>query len=207
MALTAEVKKEVAKKIEEYEGRVNHLYLDSVGKVTVGVGHLIPNKNSMSINLYKMKNNMPTQLATLPEKQAEYEKIIKQKKGYKASWYKQHTTLVMKDTDINTLRDKHIDSFYKELTNIYKKSKGYPNDFDKLPKEVQMALFDMIFNLGANKIINTFKTFDKAIKKGDWNTAAKESNRPQVATARNQYVKKLLESAAAKEKAKAKGTR
>ncbi len=107
---------------------------------------------------------------------------------------KKHTKLIMKSETIDALLAKHIDSFYKELTGIYQKSKGYPDDFDKLPKNVQLALFDLIFNLGASQIVNKFKKFNKALKAKDWATAAKESNRPEISTDRNNYVKKLLTS-------------
>lgn len=100
----------------------------------------------------------------------------------------------MKDSDINTQRDKHINSFYLELSRIYTKANGYTNDFDKLHKNLQLALFDMIFNLGATRIVKSFPNFNKALKAGDWKTAAKESNRPDVNAARNQYVKQLLTS-------------
>jgi len=195
MPLAANIKSELAKKIEQYEGRFNHLYLDTKGKVTVGVGHLIANRTAIaSVNLYKTKSKLPTQLASLQEKQAEYDKVAKLPWGqrYGASTFKAHTTLVMKDADINLQRDKHIDSFYKELTNIYKKSNGYTDDFDKLHKNVQLALFDMIFNLGATKIVSKFPGFNKALKAGDWKKAATESNRPDVNAARNTYVKQLL---------------
>jgi GH24 family phage-related lysozyme (muramidase) len=133
-------------------------------------------------------------MANLAEKQAEYDKIAKLPYGqrYGASSFKSHTTLVMKDIDINTQREKHINSFYTELTRIYKKSKGYSDDFDKLHKNVQLALFDMIFNLGATKITGSFPSFNKALKAEDWKKAATESNRPDVNLARNQYVKQLL---------------
>lgn len=197
MALDATVKQEVIKKLEEYEGRVNHLYLDSKGKVTVGVGHLIASKAGMAtVQLYTLKNGVAAGLATAKEKDTEYDNVSKQKKGYVASWYKQHTKLIMKDTDINAQRDKHIANFYQELTNIYQKSKGYTDDFDNLSKDVQKALFDMIFNLGASKIVHVFKEFNKAVKAGDWEKAAKESKRTGVKAARNEYVKNLLESAA-----------
>ena len=100
--------------------------------------------------------------------------------------------MVIKDSDINLQRDKHINSFYNELTTLYKKSNGYTDDFDKLHNNVQLALFDMIFNLGASKIISSFPRFNKALKAGDWKKAATESNRPDVNAARNQYVKQLL---------------
>ena len=196
MPLNAIVKTQVSKKLEEYEGRINHLYLDSVGQVTVGVGHWIANRAAVAT--LPLSNAKTGKLATLAEKQAEYDSVSKQTKGFKAAWYKQHTTLVMNDSDITTLRDKHITSFYAELTNIYKKSKGYPADFDKLPEAVQKALFDMIFNLGATKLVNVFKNFDAAVKAGDWKKAGQESNRPQISAARNLYVKQLFLSAAAK---------
>lgn len=108
-------------------------------------------------------------VASLVEKQAEYDKISKLPYGqrYGSNSFKPHTSLVMKDSDINTQRDKHINNFYAELTNIYKKSNGYPDDFDNLHKNVQLALFNMIFNLGATKIVGSFPNFNKALKSSD----------------------------------------
>ena len=80
MPLSAIVKTEVSKKIEKYEGRIPHLYLDTVGKVTVGIGHMIPNKVAMStVTMYKQSssNNLAV-LATITEKNAEYDAIKKQ---------------------------------------------------------------------------------------------------------------------------------
>lgn len=205
MALKAIVKTTVEKKLEEYEGRYNHMYLDSKGKVTVGVGHLIPNKIAVAvITLYKTKKNIASTPATVNEKQDEYDTVAKQKKNYKASWYKQYTTLIMKDADINALRNKHIDSFYKELSGLYKKSNGYATDFDNMPQEVQKALFDMVFNLGITKLSMVFTQFNNAIKNEQWDEAAKQSNRPDVSAARNGYVKNLFNLAHTKSKTTSK---
>lgn len=38
MPLSSIVKMDVNKNIEKYEGRIPHLYLDTVGNVTVGIG-------------------------------------------------------------------------------------------------------------------------------------------------------------------------
>ncbi len=195
MPLSPDVKIEVAKKLDENEGRIDHLYLDSVGRVTVGVGHLIPTRTAASSIVIVQDGSPPTHPADLQEA-AEYDTVTKQQVGYKASWYKPHTKLVMKAADIDTLRDRHISNFHSELTNIYRKTKGYPKDFDNLPTRVQIALFDMIFDVGAMKIVNTFTALDRAIKAGDWTTAAKESYRPQVSATRNHYVKQLFLAAA-----------
>ncbi len=196
MALKSSVRTTVEKKLEEYEGRHNHMYLDTKGKVTVGVGHLIANKAAVAfVTMYTVKNKLPSSMATMKQKQDEYDTIANQKKNYKASWYKQHTSLVMKETDMDAQRKKHIDTFYAELVGMYKKSKGYANEFDNFPDEVQKALFDMIFNLGQTKLRTIFVKFNEAIKKEKWGDAAKQSNRPDVNAARNAYVKDLFNSA------------
>jgi GH24 family phage-related lysozyme (muramidase) len=200
MPLQPSVKQQVVKKIEEYEGRINHFYLDSLGKVTVGIGHLVASKAGVSsITMYTAGNNLPARSASLQDKQAEYDHIARQQKGRVASWYKQHAKLMMKDRDINILMERHLDSFYRDLANIYRKSKGYPEDFDHLPQKVQMALFDMIFNLGAQRLVSSFPSLNNCIKAGDWSKAAQQCNRPQVSVARNQYVIQLFLSAAREE--------
>jgi len=198
MSLSTATKKKLRKKLYLYEGNFNHLYLDTKGKVTIGVGHLIPNKGAISaLTLYTTKNNLPDLPATLHDKQNEYDKISKLPWGQQhgAASFKPHTTLTMKTTDIHHLLDNHVNRFYKELTTIYKKTNGYVEDFDNMHENVQLALFDMIFNLGASKIVKMFKNFDAAIKVGNWKKAANESNRPDVNVARNQYVKQLLTTA------------
>lgn len=205
MPLKISVKTMVQKKLEEYEKRYNHMYLDSKGKVTIGVGHLIANKSTVAtIPLYNTKNNQPTTPASLKEKQDEYGNVLKQKKNYKANWYKQFTKLVMKDADINAQRDKHIAIFYTELSGMYSKTKGYTNDFDAMPDEVQLALFDMIFNLGQTNLRTGFINFNKAIRQEKWDEAAKQSNRLDVNAARNLYVRTLLTKAQTQAKAKVK---
>lgn len=193
MPLIPSTRATVSRKLEEYEGRYNHLYLDSVGKVTVGVGHMIPSRASMAtVLLYTMKGVLPGAPASLAEKQAEFDLVAKQPRNYRASWYKQHTKLVMKEPDINAQRDRHIDSFYKELVSIYSRANGFKTDFDAMLEEVQLALFDMIFNLGATKLRAQFILFNGFVKQEQWLKAANECNRPDVSAARNNYVKGLL---------------
>ncbi len=132
MALDQSVRMEVIINIKKFERNISHFYLDSVGKVTVGIGHLIPNRASVKpVVMYKLINKLPGNMATFQEKQKEYDTIVKQKRGYKAEWYAKHTTLIMKNTDSIALLNKHVTTFYKELTTIYTKAKGYPSDFDK----------------------------------------------------------------------------
>lgn len=187
----------MASKLEEYEGRVNHFYRDSVGCVTVGVGHLVARRDSVrSLVMFTLTNGGPGRPATLTEMQREFDAISALPRGYRADWYGRQATLTMRDREIDALLDAHIDEFYRELTRIYRRSRGYACDFDSMPRGVQLALFDMIFNLGATKIVGTFIQFDRYIKAGDWRRAAESSTRAQVSGSRNEYVRGLLSSAA-----------
>jgi GH24 family phage-related lysozyme (muramidase) len=98
----------------------------------------------------------------------------------------------MKEYDITTLRNKHIDVFYRELSSTFSQNSGCLNEFDDLPDNVQLALFDMIFNLGQTRLRNIFRKFTLAIYNENWSDAATESYRPQVNRQRNDYVKELL---------------
>lgn len=98
----------------------------------------------------------------------------------------------MKDSDIDVQRDQHIKTFHSELKRIYTRSNGFMKDFDEFHRNVQLALFDMIFNLGATTLVNVFQKFNRAVKIGDWRQAAIESHRVDVNAARNQYVRQLL---------------
>jgi GH24 family phage-related lysozyme (muramidase) len=194
---------ELKKKIELYEGHVEHMYLDSNGFVTVGVGHMIPNAaHAAQLSFHVTKTGVP---ATEQQKKAEYEAVLKETKGKLASFYKNKATLFMKPADIDVLTKEHIESFERELKNLYGAA-AYPPGFEKFPDEVRLALFDMIFNLGATKLKNSYLSFNRSIAKNDWQTAGSESFRKGIQLARNNYVKDLFQKAADAKKAAAAAT-
>jgi GH24 family phage-related lysozyme (muramidase) len=176
------------------------MYLDSNGFVTVGVGHLIPKaSDAAGLTFYVTKTAV---LATEDQKKAEYEAMLKETKGKVASGYKSKATLFMKPADIDALTKEHIESFEGELKRLYSAS-AYPPGFDAFPTEARLALFDMIFNLGATKLKKSYLSFNLAIAKADWEKAAKECFRNGIQLTRNNYVKDLFQKAADAKKAAA----
>ncbi|WP_089728084.1 hypothetical protein [Candidatus Thiosymbion oneisti] len=185
MATMADFKKEI--KISE--GSIPHMYLDTVGKVTVGVGNMLP--NVAAAKKLAFVNRVSKKKATDQEIETDYNTVKKQPKGLIASSYKKHTKLDLPTTDINRLLDNRISEFKKGLKLKFPK-------FDSYPETAQMAMLDMAFNLGVNGVVTKFPKMKKAIEKQDWNAAAEESNRPQVSKARNDLVKKWFKEAAKK---------
>ena len=185
--LTATEKQELRQKLAKYEGTVFHMYLDSNGYVTVGVGHLINTvADAQKLSFIDEKTKKK---ATADEIKTDFETVSKQQKKKRASFYKPHTKLVLEQADIDDLTNEHIDNFYKELKKIY-------SDFDDYPEEARLALFDMIFNLGMTALRKEWPKFNEEIKIKDWRKAADESHRPDVSAERNMYVKDLFEKAA-----------
>ncbi len=185
--VSATEKATLRSRMEKHEGKINHMYLDSKGFVTVGVGHLLKDLASAQKLSFKKSNNMP---ASKDEIKADYEAVKKQPKNRLASFYKRSVKLKLSDLDINTLTNSHIDSFEGELKRVF------PN-FLTYPSEVRFALFDLIFNVGMTDLNNKWPSLKKAVKAKDWTTAAKESNRKlPISAERNKYVSELFEKAA-----------
>ncbi len=174
-------------RLEKFEGKVNHMYLDSKGYVTVGVGHLINSVEAQNLTFKTATTNLP---ASATDIKADYDAVKKQPANRLASSYKKFTKLILLDSEIDNLTNKHIASFEKELKYIY-------SDFDTFPSEVKLALFDLIFNLGMTKLKDQWPLFNTAINVKDWQKAADNSNRTTpISAERNNYVKNLLEKAA-----------
>ncbi len=189
MMVTAQEKQIIRKKLEEYEGKIEHMYKDTKGFITVGVGHLL--KDLVAAQALDFVHGTTNKKASKDEIKVDFEAIKKQPPGLFAALYKKHTKIKLTSITIDKLTDKHIDTFESELKQVYGAA-----EFMKFPSEVKLALFDMIFNLGMTKLRNGFPSFNKSIKAKDWAKAATESNRKDVALARNKYVKDLLDKAA-----------
>ncbi len=174
------------KKLGEYEGAIPHMYLDSKGLVTVGIGHLIINLQSAQKLPFITQKAIK---ATLKEIQVDYDLVKKQSGNMLASYYKRFTKLKLSAIEIDKLTNKHIDSFYKEIKQIY-------SDFDNFPSDVKLALLDLIFNVGMPDLKNNWPSLNKEVRAKEWGKAALHSNRKvPVSAARNKYVKDLFEKA------------
>jgi len=184
---TAKQRRHLKKSLERFEGRVPHLYLDSNGYVTVGVGHLL--KTFFDAQYLKFQHQNGT-LATHDEIRADYDRVSQQVPSQIASYYKKYSSLTLPDDEIDRLTEEHIETFERQLKNIYR-------DFKNFPQEAQLALFDIVFNVGATNLRLKWPKMNQAINDFDWLEAAKHSKRrPPISSRRNKYVNDLFEKAA-----------
>ena len=176
------------------EGLVNFMYLDSKSRVTIGYGTMLPDAASATAIDLRHPNKQP---AKPEEKRAEWERLRKispagTDRNYSAQSYRKDAKLFIMESEADRLRLLKLDCFIAELRI------AYPG-FDTFPEDAQVAMMDMVYNLGGGGITKKFPKFTRAVnnpKGPDWKTAALESNRPDLSPERNKDVKDLFLSAA-----------
>ena len=175
------------------EGATSWMYLDTVSQVTIGYGTMMPNAAAARDLDLRDKDG---KRATAEEKEAEWKRLraispAGAARNVKATRYRDDATLFISQDEAQRLMLVKLDAFVEDLRKIYP-------GFDRFPEDAQVALIDMIYNLGW-KIKTVFVSFTKAInnpKGPDWKLAAAQCRRPQLSDTRNNDVKELFLAAA-----------
>jgi GH24 family phage-related lysozyme (muramidase) len=175
----------VIDRAKRYEGNVPHMYLDSRGNVTVGVGNKLDNANAAASLPFVHKSDGVA--ATPEEKRTEWTTISGKEANHPAAYYNQFALLVMRQPDIDALLTNRLSGFESDLRSIFP-------SYNAFPPQAQEGLIDMIFNLGRAGLLN-FTRLVVAVRAQDWFLAASESRRNGVQPERNDDVRQLFEHA------------
>jgi GH24 family phage-related lysozyme (muramidase) len=130
-----------------WEGKVPHLYLDSRGYMTVGIGICLVTKE---------KPRDPTRTLTLPFKNLEtgkkpaeaddiravFEKVVVMPRGLESSKYETHPRLELEEADMRQMVRDFIDN------NALKALKANFPEWESFPKCARRALLDIAYNCG-----------------------------------------------------------
>ncbi|GAA0697496.1 hypothetical protein GCM10009104_27250 [Marinobacterium maritimum] len=175
------------RQLEQQEGRINHMYRDTRGFITVGVGHLLPYPHTAARLSFVHRDS--GQAASDADIRTEFRHLLTRAYGQhlSANSFRPHTRLILPETRIDDLTRQHIKTFTKELGSLYGQA-----ELAAMPEPVQLALYDMIFNLGRPKLEHGFPRFNQHIRNGNWAAAARESHRKGISEARNLHVQELL---------------
>ncbi|WP_434519510.1 hypothetical protein [Pseudomonas sp. NFX1] len=176
----------IEKSLKVFEGNTDFLYLDSEGKVTVGVGFMLPDESSALALPFLDFDDNP---ASDEQKREEWRTVHALATGHSAGWYEDSTNLYLSDDFIESHLQSLVAESFNELTRIYP-------DFGKYPSAARVALQDMIYNLGMTKLNENFPNLNAAVKRQDWVTAAAESHRKGPNEDRNNAVRDLFLKAA-----------
>ncbi|AZZ99926.1 hypothetical protein [Pseudoalteromonas sp. R3] len=173
-----------ARHICHFEGVIDHLYLDTRGNPTIGVGFHVSSKEAFTrLSLRDKRTNKP---ASRAQKQQEYNTLTRLPAGKTARWYDEHCSLHLPHSESMRLLQQQISNFEQELTRLICPKNGYTRPYNKLPSSVRLALLDLAYNLGITNLSSRWPKLQTALKQEDWQRAANECARKHVSKARNQ---------------------
>jgi GH24 family phage-related lysozyme (muramidase) len=171
-------------KLKEFEGCVPWMYRDTVGKVTVGVGLMLPDARAAQALPFVVG----ARAATPEEIAAEYARVDAMAMGRATSFYKTPGSLELTQQTIDAKLSSVLAGFEADLKT------EFPH-YDALPDSVKMALLDMIYNLGAAGLFKGFPHLVAAVQTGAWAQAAEHCMRRGPAPARNNWTRQQFLSA------------
>ena len=185
--------------LDAWELTYLYMYLDSVGVATVGCGTALATSDfaatiSFHHDLTKKdatKDEIVTAWNELHKGSAD-QKVAQPKDKYRARHYAPASDLRITITISNRLRDDHVAKDYIDLLKLYPK-------FDSFPDDAKVALFDMIYNLGAGGL-KSFGHMNQAVNKMDWAHVASSCHRAGIAPARNDNTSNLFKNCVQYEK-------
>ena len=169
------------KKLEEFEGSIPWMYLDTVGKVTVGVGLMLPNAAAAE----RLPFVIGGQPATADEIGAEFARVHAMAMGRPAQFYHHDGGPTLEQATIDSLLQSVLLGFEGEL-------RAGIAGYDGFPDSVKMALLDMAYNLGPMGLIKGYPRLIKAVEAGNWAQAAAGCFRHGPGAARNQWTQHMF---------------
>jgi len=160
------------------------MYRDTVGKVTVGVGLMLPDAKAAQALPFVLGNRP----ATPEEIAAEYVRVDAMTLGRASSFYKVPASLELTQQTIDEKLSSVLAGFEADLRT------EFPH-YDTLPDGVKMALLDMIYNLGPAGLFKGFPHLVAAVQNGAWAQAAEHCMRRGPSAARNNWTRQQFLSA------------
>ncbi|HEX3472711.1 MAG TPA: hypothetical protein VHT28_16130, partial [Silvibacterium sp.] len=170
--------------MKEFEGCVPWMYRDTVGKVTVGVGLMLPDAKAAQALPFVIG----ARSATPEEIAAEYARVDAMVMGRASAFYKTPTSLVLTRQTIDAKLSSVLAGFEADLRT------EFPH-YDSLPDGMKMALLDMIYNLGPAGLFKGFPHLISAVQSGNWSQAAGHCTRRGPSAARNNWTQQQFLSA------------
>jgi len=165
-------------KLREFEGCVNWMYRDTAGKVTVGVGLMLPDA-AAACALPFVAGGGPVGPEQIAE---EFDRVGALPLGKLPGFYKAVTSPELTQQVI----DEKLNSILAEFeATLRAKLPGY----DRMPDGVKMALLDMAYNLGPAGLLTGYPHMLNAIETGSWSQAAAECTREGISAARNSWTR------------------
>jgi GH24 family phage-related lysozyme (muramidase) len=168
--------------LKSFEGCVPWMYRDTVGRVTVGVGLMLPNAAAACALPFQTAEGAAT---TAEQIAAEFARVEALPMGKLPSFYRAAESLVLPESVIDAKLSAVLTGFEATL-------RAHLAGYDALPDGVKMALLDMAYNLGPEGLLKGYPKMIHAVETGAWAEAAAECARGGINAARNAWTRQQM---------------
>ncbi len=171
-----------------HEALVQHLYLDSVNKVTVGVGNMLPDLRAAQALGFVLRSDT-SKAATADQIKTDWDTVSAEAgKNKRAASFARLTLLDLPEDICWSLLQKRINAeFMPGLMSIF-------DTWATIPTPAKRALLDMAYNLGVAGL-KKFKTLIGHVQAADWDKAAAACHRNGIPDERNSWAAARLREA------------
>lgn len=181
--------------LKGFEGSVPWMYRDSVGRVTVGVGLMLPDAAAacaLPFTAGGAAAGTPGEGTAVPatpeEIAAEFARVCALAMDRLPSFYRVPTSLELPEAAIDARLRAVLAGFEGTL-------RARLARYDALPDGVKMALLDMAYNLGPEGLLKGYPRMIHAVETGAWAEAAAQCAREGISAARNAWTRQQMLSA------------
>jgi GH24 family phage-related lysozyme (muramidase) len=167
-----------------FEGCVPWMYLDTVGKVTVGVGLMLPTvAAACALPFTTPQGPAPTEQIA-----AEFNRVLALPRSKLSAFYRSPTSPQLPQTTIDA-------ELISVLTGFEATLRTHLPSYDTLPDAIKLALLDMAYNLGPTGLLAGYPHLIHAVETGSWAQAAATCQRRGPSPARNAWTQQQFLSA------------
>lgn len=176
-------------KTPEFEGYVPHIYLDTKGKITTGVGALVDDETTFKAVDWLVDNKRPATDAEMQTAYNHFQDLKRQEKfgqKYGAGYYKDESILQVSEAFALQRMNEH-------LQNDLKKLREGIDRFDSLPYPLKEVLLDIRYNTGAVSQTR-WPNLRNGIREKNLTKIYHNVNRLKIQKKRNQWGKERIKA-------------
>ena len=168
--------------LKTFEGCVPWMYRDTAGKVTVGVGLMLPDAAAACALPFQTAEGAA---ATAEQIAAEFARVEALAMGRLPSFYRAASSLELPEAVMDAKLSGVLAGFEATL-------RAHLAGYDTLPGGVKMALLDMAYNLGPAGLLEGYPRMIHAVETGAWAEAAAQCARGGINAARNAWTRQQM---------------
>ena len=170
--------------LKQFEGCVPWMYRDTVGKVTVGVGLMLPDAAAAEALPFLEAGHA----ASPAQIHADFQRVMQLPEGKTAGFYRCSSSLKLPESAIDARLLAVLEGFEQRL-------RARLQHYDSFPDGAKLALLDMIYNLGPGELFSGYPHLLAAVEQGAWAQAAAQCLRHGPGEARNAWTRTQFLSA------------